>query len=216
MCFAIRRQCAGFGSCFEQRAGLCFGDGQVFFCRQVACLHGRKLAHFALGNRRRRSREPVQDTETVGFDQQVECAGEQEVTDEDRGIVAPDRLGRRLAAPHRAFVDDIVVKQRGGVDELDCGRERMRGGIRLADRVGRDQRDQGAKPLAASGDDVSRQVRNDRDWACGPGGKKLLDLRQIARNQPLHTVHHRRQCRLAFWFRRNGQTELRMLVMNIK
>jgi hypothetical protein len=36
MCFAIGRKCAGFGGGFEQRAGLCFGDGQVFFRRQVA------------------------------------------------------------------------------------------------------------------------------------------------------------------------------------
>ena len=67
--------------------------------------------------------EALEDLEAVGFDQKVEGAGEEEVTDQDRGLVAPHHAGRRLAAAHVALVDDIVMQQRRRVHEFDRGRE---------------------------------------------------------------------------------------------
>ena len=132
---ATRRHGASFSGRFEQGASLGFDNGEIVFGGQVARLHGRELAHFAFCNCGRGCREPVQDVETVGFNKQVEGAGKQEVAHEDGRLVAPYRLGSGLAAAQIALVDDIIVQERGGMDEFDRGCERMGGAAGLADRL---------------------------------------------------------------------------------
>ena len=57
------------------------------------------------------------------LDHHLEGLAEQEIADQDACLVAPDHAGGELAAAHVAFVDHVVVQQRGGVHELDRGRE---------------------------------------------------------------------------------------------
>ena len=64
-----------------------------------------------------------QHVERAVLHHQLEGAGEQEVADQHRGLVAPHRVGGGLAAAQRAVIDHVVVQQRGGVDELDAGGE---------------------------------------------------------------------------------------------
>ena len=58
-----------------------------------------------------------------GFHDHLERARIEEVADEDRCGVAELRVRGLSAAAQARFVHDIVVKQRGGVDEFDDGRE---------------------------------------------------------------------------------------------
>ena len=198
-------QRAGFSRGLEQRAGLGFDDGEVFLGRQVAGGHGGELAHFALGDHGRSRGEAVQDLEAVGFDQQVEGAGEQEVADKDRGLVAPDCLGGGLATAQRTLVDDVVMQQGGRVDELDGRREGVRRGVGLAHRIGRDQGDQRPKALAARRDDIAGKIWDDGDRAGGAGGEQVLHSGQVSRHEVLHPVHQRRQRGLALGFGGKGQ-----------
>ena len=64
-----------------------------------------------------------EDLEAAVLDHQLERAAEQEVADEHARGIAPDEVGGALAAAHARSVDDIVVKQGRGVDELDRGSE---------------------------------------------------------------------------------------------
>jgi hypothetical protein len=77
----------------------------------------------------------------VGLDHHLEGARVQEVADQHAGGVAEGRVGRLAAASQGRLVDDVVVQQRGGVDELD-----HRGQQVMAGR----QRSSGRAPSAAA------------------------------------------------------------------
>ena len=57
------------------------------------------------------------------LDHHLERLAEQKVADQHAGLVAPQHARGELAAPHLAFVHDVVVQQRGRVHEFDRGRE---------------------------------------------------------------------------------------------
>ena len=65
----------------------------------------------------------VEHAQAAVGDHELEGAAEQEVADQHRRLVAPDRVGGGRAAAQVAVVDHVVVQQRGGVDELDAGGE---------------------------------------------------------------------------------------------
>ena len=57
------------------------------------------------------------------LDHQLERPAEQEIADQHAGRIAPDEVGGALAAARAGAVDDVVVEQGRGVDELDRGGE---------------------------------------------------------------------------------------------
>src|SRR5215475_15647043 len=65
-------------------------------------------------------------------DHQLKGAAEQEVAHQHARLVAPEDIGRSLAAPEIAFVDHIVVEEGGGVDELNAGCEARCSRARMA------------------------------------------------------------------------------------
>ena len=75
--------------------------------------------HLALGDDGRGVGQDVEDAEIAGLDHELEGTAEEEVADQHRCLVAPDRVGRGRAPPEVALVDHVVVQQRRGVDELD-------------------------------------------------------------------------------------------------
>ncbi len=114
----------------------------------------------------------------------MERAGEQEVTDEDRGLVAEHGVGRG-ARPRRelARIDHVVVQQGGGVDELDAGGEARVPGPRVAAQLGGGQGQQRAQPFAAGGDDVRGELRDERDPAVHPRHDRAVAGRNIVLDQ---------------------------------
>ncbi len=66
----------------------------------------------------------AQHRQLAVFDHQLESAAEEEIPDQHRSLVAPDRVGgRRGRGADRAVVDDVVMQQGRGVNEFNGGGE---------------------------------------------------------------------------------------------
>src|SRR2546427_3712508 len=65
-------------------------------------------------------------------------------------------VGGLAAAPQLGFVDDVVMQQRGRMNELDDGCEFHVMLAAIAGCTGGKENERRAQPLAASGDDVLR------------------------------------------------------------
>ena len=100
----------------------------------------------------------------VGHDSQyphvAEChhhlarAGVERVADQHRHLVAEQCVRRASPAPELRVVDDVVVQQRRGVDELDDDRQLDVPVAFAAERTGGEQHQQRSQPLAPAPDDV--------------------------------------------------------------
>ena len=84
---------------------------------------GGELLDLALGDHRGGVAEDSQHLEAAVLDHQLERAAEEEIADQHARRIAPDEVRGALAAAHARAVDDIVVEQGRGVDELDGGGE---------------------------------------------------------------------------------------------
>jgi hypothetical protein len=77
-----------------------------------------ELQHLALDDGGGGVRQQPQHLDMVGLDHQLEGTREQEVADQNAGLVAEHGVGGGLAAALAALVDDVVMEQRGVVDAL--------------------------------------------------------------------------------------------------
>ena len=93
------------------------------------------------------------------------CSAEQKVADEDRGLVAPQRICRVAAASQIARIDDVVVQQGRGVDELDRGGECYVAAAAIATQPRATQGKHRPQPLAAAGNDMAGKLWNQRNRA---------------------------------------------------
>src|SRR5260221_9300018 len=93
-------------------------------------------------------------------------------------------IGGGEAAAQIARIDDIVMQQSRGMDELDGGRQ---GDVTLAGAVtaeaGRRQGQHRAKPLAAGGDDVAGELRDERDGALHALEDEGIDAGKVGAQQ---------------------------------
>jgi hypothetical protein len=78
----------------------------------------------------------------------------QEVAGQDRALVAPDDVGRWLAAADCREIDDVVVQQRSGVDQLERGGDLDAPRPGVATKLGRQAQQRRAQSLAAGGEHV--------------------------------------------------------------
>ena len=115
-----RADLAGGGEEFRRLAA---DDREVFVLRRLGVLGGRELHHLALGDHGRGAREDVEGAQRADLDHHLEGLAEQEIADEHACLVAPFDAGGDAAAAHVALVDDVVVKERRRVHELDAGGE---------------------------------------------------------------------------------------------
>ena len=165
------------------------GRGLALDHLEVAVLGGGEvvlrgqLQHLALGDGRRGARQHGQHLERAVLHHELEGAGEQEVADQDRGLVAEHRVGRGEAAAELALVHHVVVQQGGGVDELDAGSEVGVARAGVAAQPGGGERQQRAQPLAAGGDDVRGKLRDERDGAVHARHDRPVADREIALDQ---------------------------------
>jgi len=117
--------------------------------------------------------EDPEDVEVAVFDDHRRRPRVQEVPDQDRAAIAPERVGRRTAAAQLREVHDVVVKQRRGVQQLDrrAHLDASRSGVAAELRREQDQR--GPNPLAARLEHVWVKAHLDyiphRGSAPGPG-----------------------------------------------
>ena len=133
----------------EQLGRLAADHGEIFVLGGRGVLRRRELHHFALGDRRRGRGENVERAQRADLDHHAKRLAEQEVADQNAGLVAPQHARRQLAAPQFAFVDHVVVQQCGGMHELDGGGELDMAVAGIAGEAGHRQRQHRAQPLSA-------------------------------------------------------------------
>ena len=151
---------AHFGGRLEQGGGLAPDHLRVDRGIGAKVLRGCQLQHFTFGNGGRRVGQDVQDTQRSAFHHQLEGPGKQVIAHQHGGFVVPQEVRRGPAAPLLAFVDNIVVQKRGGVNEFDRCRELLMIGARVAAKPCRCQGHQGADALAARLDQMCRYLGN--------------------------------------------------------
>ena len=180
-----RADLAGGG---EQGRGLGADDGEIGVLGRLGVLGGGKLHHLALGDHRGGARQHLETGQRADLDHHLERLAEQEVADQHARLVAPQHPRRRLAAPHVAFVDHVVVQERRGVHEFDRGGELdvARSGV-AAQPGGRERQDR-PQPLAAGRNEMVGDLRDHRDVRSG--------ARQDGLVHPLHVVGDERRQRL--------------------
>ena len=120
--------------------------------------------------------------QAADLDHHLEGLAEQEIADQHARLVAPQHAGGELAAAHVAFVDHVVVQQRGGVHEFDRGGELDMAVAAVAGELGHRQREHRPQPLAARGDQVVGDFRDHGDVGAG--------ARQDGRVDALHVGGH--------------------------
>ena len=136
--------------------------------------------------------EDPQHLEAAVLDHQLERAAEQEIADQHARRIAPDEVGGALAAAHARAVDDIVVEQGRGVDELDRGGELVVARAGVAEQRGAGEGQHRPHPLAAAGDQVAGELGDQRDLALHPLEDDGVDAVHVGRDQRHHRVERRR------------------------
>ena len=107
----------------EQLGGLGADHCEIFVLGRRRVLGGGELHDLALGDHGGGGGQDFERLQRADLDHHLEGLAEQEIADQHARLVAPQHARGEPAAPHVAFVDDVVVQQRGGVHELDRGRE---------------------------------------------------------------------------------------------
>src|SRR5262249_33801436 len=80
-----------------------------------------RLQQFALDHLLRQVNEDVKDAEVAFLDGDLESLHVEPVAGKHAFGVAPPGVGRGTAAARLGFVNNVVVNQRGGVDDLHHG-----------------------------------------------------------------------------------------------
>ena len=80
----------------EQFGGLAPDDEEIFVFGRLGVLGRGELHDLAFGNDGRGLRQDIERTQIADIDHHPERLAEQEVTDQDAGLVAPEHAGREL------------------------------------------------------------------------------------------------------------------------
>ena len=104
--------------------------------------------------------------------------------------ISPARVHRRLPATALGFVHDVVVHERGDVDQLDDDGKIDMSGVEFAGGAAGQEREQRSQTFSASADGVGNVTLNRRiergGLACDP--RVRLDRFAVARAAPLAPV----------------------------
>ena len=159
---------ADFAGGGEQFGGLAADDREVFVLGGGGVLRRRELHDLAFRDRGGSRRQDVERAQRADFDHHAKRLPEQEVADQNAGLVAPHHARGQLAAAQFALVDHVVVQQGRGVHEFHRSRELDVTLAGIAGEVGHRQRQHRTQPLAAGRDQVVRDLRDHRDFRSGP------------------------------------------------
>src|SRR2546427_1693314 len=107
----------------DERGRLLRDDPEVVRLRRDAAPLELQLEDFRLGHGDRRARERLHHGPVVVPHQHRERLRVEVVADEHGRVVTPLRVGRRPTAPQRRLVDDVVVDERRGVEQLNDAAE---------------------------------------------------------------------------------------------
>ncbi|MGH9524619.1 MAG: hypothetical protein ACRD3E_19020, partial [Terriglobales bacterium] len=97
--------------------------------------------------------------------------------------IAPLGIGRGAAAAGLRLVDDVVMDERGGVDDFNHGPEADGRAAIASEQLGREQQKRGAQTLAAAGTKVLADFGDDLDVGDGVTAELALDGGEIVAEQ---------------------------------
>jgi len=168
---------------FEQFRGLEPDHPQIVFHRQIGVVHVHQLQHLTFGDDVGGVGKDLQHAHAVDRHHHLEGAGVDEVAHQHACRIAEQRIGGFAAAPQCGFVDDIVVQQGGGVDELDrcCQFEAL--GPAEPERLREQQHQARTDPFAAGADDVVPDAVDQRHVRCETALDHGVDLGHVGNHQ---------------------------------
>ena len=113
----------------EKRTGFHLDDPQVILNAQVQVEAALRLNDFSRANLPRRARDRAADFHVVAVGRETERLCEETIAHENAERISPARVHSRLGASALRFIDDVVVHERGDVDQLHDHRQiEMKGG----------------------------------------------------------------------------------------
>ena len=171
---ALRHNRAHFGGGREQ--GRCLGHDHlhVGVLGGGGILRDGELQHFALGDDAGGVRQDAQRFERARLHHHLEGLAEEIVAHQHARLVAPDDACGLLAAAQVALVDDVIMKQRCGVHELDRGGELQVMFTLVAAHARCSQGQHRADALAAGIDQVVGDLGDQFDVAPGMAEDRLV------------------------------------------
>ena len=167
----------------KQHRGLGGDDFEVAILGGVDVALRGQLGDLAFRDHRRCARQDAEDLQRPVLDHQLEGAAEQEVADQHARRVAPDGVRRRLAASQVGTVDDVVVQQCRGMDELDRRRQPVMPLAAIVEQPRASERQHRPQPLAAAGDQVAGKLGNQGDRRLHPVKDDVIDRAEVGATQ---------------------------------
>ena len=168
---------------FEQLRGLAVDDLEVALLGGVRVARVHQLQHLALGDDVGGLRHDLHHRLPPEGGHHLEGARVDEITDQHARLVAEHPVGGIAPAAQRGAVDDVIVQQRRGVDELD---ERRGLDVRLPLRLagaGGEHDQHRAQALAAAGDDVLGDLVDERHGTLQARADDRIDRAQVRLHQ---------------------------------
>jgi hypothetical protein len=164
----------------EEERRLAPDDLEVLLFRDVDVAGLGELVQLPLDHPERHVAEQADDLERVLRERHRHRLDVEVVAEQDRDVVAPAGVHRHPAAPQVGAVDDVVVDERGGVDELHDRRVEHGAVALVAAQARRHQQHRRADALAAARLDVAAHLGNERDARLDVADELLLDGVEVA------------------------------------
>ena len=163
----------------EQIRGFAFQNVEVLFFGQVDGAAAGELEDHAFDHAQRDLGDDFQDLEAPHLDREPDGADVEKVTEENREVIPEQRVDGLLAAPHHRLVDDVVVNERRGVDELRdrAVRRPLRSLVAACTR--REQHQSGAHALTAATVNVAARRLHELELALHLVANDLLDSIEV-------------------------------------
>jgi len=95
--------------------------------------------------------EQVEDLKLALAQGDLECLHVEPVACQDAGVIAPFHVGRGAAAPRLGAIDDIVMQESSGVDELNHRAQLDGRGSAVSRQLGGEQQQRWPEALSAAG-----------------------------------------------------------------
>ena len=163
----------------DERSRLPIDDPKIVLDRGVGIARPLELGDLPFGHLRDRGGERLDHRERAGERDGLERAREAEVADQHDQAVAEHHARGRPPAPHPPVVDDVVVIQGRGVDELGGAADRDAVLDRRVGRARGQHRDERSQPLAARPEQVRADLGDRAHGALEALAEPRLDGAQL-------------------------------------
>ena len=173
------QQAADLGAAREEVRGLAVDDLEVLLLGDVHVAGLGQLVQLALDHAECDVAEQANHVEGILGERERHRLDVEIVAEEDRDVVAPPRVHGQTAAAEVRLVDDVVVHERRGVDELHHRGVEHRPVAGVAGEPGRHQEHGRPHALAAARLDVLADLRNQLDPGLDVARELPLDGLQI-------------------------------------